>query len=243
MLPFVLVILIQSQPLNGMPVTQKPTTTYPEKPTTTYPAQQGCFWEGKWYERGSDISRGSDGYGWCYGVFCNTDGGLIAWDDWNCATTSPPSTSPPYTPDPTTTGPPSPSTTAAPTTPPAPSPSTVPIPLGCLQNGAWYEPGSEISRESDGEGWCHGISCDANGKIVAWDDWKCEATDDPPSEETQVKPQGCYYENQWHPHGSIFEGSDSNGCKYGAICNIDGQVTRWDEFDCQSTKKQSESIS
>lgn len=51
---------------------------------------------------------------------------------------------------------------------------------------------------------------------------------------TKSQPKGCYYDNQWYPYGSIFEGSDSTGCKYGAMCGMDGQVTRWDEIDCSS---------
>ena len=194
-------------------------TPPPTPRPTPEPARPGCHHNGKWYPPGSDISKGSDGKGWCYGTFCTADGEVAAWDNWDC--------------DPTTEDPSSesPSSTSAPTTSPAPPPTTVPIPLGCSKNGAWYDPGSEISRESDGEGWCHGIYCDANGKIVAWDDWNCETTDDLSQPTSEAK--GCYYDNQWHPYGSTFEGTDSKGCKYGALCGTDGEVTRWDELDCQ----------
>ena len=196
--------------------TIEPTTTIQPIPPTTQspspePAHHGCFHNGKWYSPGSDITKGSDDKGWCYGTFCTADGGVVAWDNWNC--------------DQAITEAPSPTTT----------PTTVPIPLGCFQNGAWYEPGSEISRESEGEGWCHGISCDPSGKIVAWDDWNCAATENSHPKKLQpgTQPKGCYYENQWHPYGSIFEGSDSSGCKYGAMCSMDGQVLRWDEINCK----------
>lgn len=193
-------------------------STPPPTPTTT-PPQHGCFYNGKWYPPGKDISKGADGKGWCYGTYCTAKGTVVAWDDWNC--------------DPTTSEPPSPTTTPASTTTHAPTPTTVPIPLGCFQNGAWYEPGSEISRESDGEGWCHGISCDSSGKVVAWDDWNCAKTEDP---KPTAEAKGCYYENQWHPYGSIFEGADSSGCRFGALCGMDGKVTRWNEFNCKPNK-------
>ena len=70
---------------------------------------------------------------------------------------------------------------------------------------------------------CHGISCDVKGKIVAWDDWNCEDTDENPKPTTKAD-KGCYYKKMWHPQGSISEGSDSNGCRYGVICGDDGQV-------------------
>lgn len=207
--------------------TEPPMTIQPIPPTTGSPppehAHHGCFHNGKWYPPGSDITKGSDDKGWCYGTFCSAGGEVTAWDNWNC--------------DEATTEPPSPTTTPTPTTAPVPTPTTVPIPLGCFQNGAWYEPGSEISKESDGEGWCHGISCDSSGRIVAWDDWNCAETvnSHPKKSQPTTPPKGCYYENQWHPYGSFFEGSDSSGCKYGAMCDMDGQVLRWDEINCKPT--------
>ena len=215
MLPLAVVILIPWF-VNGVPVTKVPQNTQPPQPNPEILTEVGCTGlDGKWYPAGSEVSRGSDGNGWCYGTYCSHDGNLIAWDDWNCKTT--------------TTGPvssssiPPPTSTSNPTTSPTPYSTTVPPPLGCFQNGAWYEPGSEISRASNGEGWCHGISCDAKGKIVAWDDWNCEDTDENPESTTKVD-KGCYYKKKWHPQGSIFEGSDSNGCRYGVICGDDGQV-------------------
>ena len=228
MLPLAVVIIIPWF-VYGVPVTKVPQNTQPPLPNSEIPTEVGCTGsDGKWYPADSEVSRGSDGNGWCYGTYCSHDGNLIAWDDWNCETT--------------TTGPvssssiPAPTSTSIPTTSPTPSSTTVPPPLGCFQNGAWYEPGSEISRASNGEGWCHGISCDAKGKIVAWDDWNCEDTDENP-ESTTKDDKGCYYKKKWHPQGSIFEGSDSNGCRYGVICGDDGQVMRWDEFDCHPIKE------
>lgn len=184
MLPLAVVIIIPWF-VNGVPVTKVPQNTQPPLPNSEIPTEVGCTGlDGKWYPAGSEVSRGSDGNGWCYGTYCSHDGNLIAWDDWNCktATTGPVCSSPI----------PVPTSTPNPTTSPTPSSTTVPPPLGCFQNGAWYEPGSEISRASNGEGWCHGISCDAKGKIVAWDDWNCEDTDENP-ESTTKDDKGCYY--------------------------------------------------
>lgn len=200
------------------------------KNTSPQPLHPGCFQDGEWYPPGTEISNGTDGIGWCYGSFCSDDSQIVEWDNWNCesniqtpSTTLGPTTIPGLIQT---------TTQSSPTTPELEK-TTIPVSLGCLQNGAWYEPGTEISRESDGEGWCHGISCDSDGKIVAWDDWNCQNTENFIPKDSQQ--QGCYYESEWHPYGSVFEGSDGRGCKYGAICEMDGKVTRWDEIQCEPT--------
>lgn len=200
---------------------------------TPEPENPGCFYNGEWYPPGSEISNGTDGKGWCYGSSCTAESKVVKWDNWNCDS---PEQTTQTTIAPTTILVSEQTPTPIPTSTPALVATKVPIPLGCLQDGAWYEPGSEISRESNGEGWCHGIFCDSNGKIVAWDDWNCERAENSNPEQSLPSPQkGCYYENQWHPFGSIFEGSDKGGCKYGAICEMDGKVIRWDEIDCKQT--------
>ncbi|XP_028396080.1 mucin-5AC-like [Dendronephthya gigantea] len=137
--------------------------TYPPKATTrlitippstippyiTFP-HLGCEYEGRFYAPGDDISKGSDGEGWCYGLYCDDEGNVIPWDDWNCGTTTPPQTTLPYT-----------------TPPPRP---------GCHYEGKFYLPGKEISRGSDGEGWCFGEVCDESGQVTTWDDWSCGTT-------------------------------------------------------------------
>ena len=213
----------------GMTLTAASSTQNPSSTPSPQPIHAGCFQDGEWYPPGSEISNGRDGNGWCYGSICSDDSQIVEWNNWNCEskTQTPPTTLGP------TTVPGLIQTTTKSSTIPELETTTIPVPLGCLQNGAWYEPGSEISRESDGEGWCHGISCNSDGKLVAWDDWNCEKTDNFTPEESQE--QGCYYENEWHPYGSVFEGSDKRGCKYGAICEMDGKVTRWNEIHCEPT--------
>lgn len=262
-----------------------PSTTPMPNPTTI---PLGCFQNGIWYPPSSDISRGSDGNGWCYGTYCDQNGHVVAWDDWNCGpmtTTETPSSTSSPTPAPVPANPANPtppgclqngisyppgseisrnsngngwcygqycdpngqvvvwddwncgqlaitetpSATPSPSHTPTPSRST-PTPLGCLQNGVWYPAGSEISRGTDGKGWCFGVFCTHDGSLQLWDNFNCKTS--PPTTPLTTAPKGCYYEGLWHPIG-IFEGTDARGCRYGAQCGLDGQVTRWEEFDCR----------
>ena len=175
----------------------------PSTSATTTPL--GCLQNGIWYPPGSEISRKSDGNGWCYGQLCDQNGQVVAWDDWNCGEMTITET-------------------------PSSTHSTTPTPLGCLQNGVWYPAGSEISRGSDGEGWCYGEYCTRDGKLQLWDDFNCKTS--PPTTLPTTSPKGCYYEGKWYPTG-IFEGTNVRGCRYGAQCGLNGQVTRWEEFDCR----------
>ena len=120
-------------------------------------------------------------------------------------------------------------TTAPSTAPPPPPPSTTQ--LGCLENGVWYAPGSEISRGTDGQGWCYGAICTDDGQIQLWDDFNC-TSQSTPTPTPPALPKGCYYEGKWYPTG-VFEGTNSRGCRFGAHCDLDGQVIDWEEFDCQ----------
>ena len=78
MLPLVLLLLtswIQSRPIDGMPVTQLPTTPGCPPPNCTY--------QSKCYENGEEISRGHNGNNWCSGLVC-IGGRIAVWDDFNC---------------------------------------------------------------------------------------------------------------------------------------------------------------
>lgn len=131
--------------------TQSNTNTPPTPHNHLSATPLGCNYNGAWYPPGSKISEGSEGKGWCYGTYCDNEGHVVAWDNWNCG----PST-----------------TTETSSSPPTTTPHT-PTPLGCLQNGIWYPPGSEISRGSDGEGWCYGEYCTHDGQLQLWDDFNC----------------------------------------------------------------------
>ena len=101
--------------------TSAPTTPLP----TTTTRRPGCFFDGKYYEPGSDINRGADrGSDWCYGSFCDENGNIVQWDNFHCFTTPRPTTPPTTRPQTTTTTekpttrPQTTTTTEAPTTKP-----------------------------------------------------------------------------------------------------------------------------
>ena len=206
-------------PNPSTPPTPAPTPSTPATPTPLGDdlrgldmSSPGCLQNGISYPPGSEISRKSNGNGWCYGQYCDQNGQVVVWDDWNCGQRTITET---------------PSATPS----PSPTPTTTPAPLGCLQNGVWYPAGSEISRGSDGESWCFGVYCTHDGSLQLWDDFNCK-TSPPTTLPPTTPPTGCYYEGKWHPTG-IFEGTDARGCRYGAQCGLNGQVTRWEEFDCR----------
>ena len=113
------------------------------------------------------------------------------------------------------------------TTPTPPTTTTPPMPPGCVHNGQFYPPNSEISKvEDQTNNRCHGLKCDQHGQIVAWNVLNCFPTTVPPS----TTPKGCY------PPGEISRGEDrgSNWC-WGYICGEDGHVMAWDNFSCFPT--------
>ncbi|XP_060554951.1 uncharacterized protein LOC132715875 [Ruditapes philippinarum] len=67
--------------------TTRPTTM----PPTTRPP--GCYYNGKYYPLGTEISRGRSGT-WCYFTRCDRSGHVISGDNFNC-TKKPRTTSPP----------------------------------------------------------------------------------------------------------------------------------------------------
>lgn len=207
-----------SAPTTTPPSSTRETSSLPSKThqRTTKPSSLppidttpfGCNHEGSLYPPGSKISEGSDGNGWCYETYCNYDGNIITSDNWDCSLSATKETS------------------SAPTTfPPQPTQ------LGCLQNGVWYAPGSEISRGSDGQGWCYGLYCTDDGQLQMWDDFNC-TTESTPAPKPPAQSKGCYHEGEWYPPG-VFEGTNNRGCRFGVHCGLDGQVTHWEEFDCQ----------
>ena len=225
--------------------TTPPTTTAPPIPTTPpdttppyFTTPPGCYDNGKFYPPGSDISEGYDeSSDWCYGSKCDENGQIISWDTWNCKKKS---TTPP-----TTTAPP------IPTTPPDTTPPYFTTPPGCYDNGKFYPPGSDISKGyHESRDLCYGSFCDKNGKIVMWDTWNCKrktatppATTAPPIPTTPpdttppyfTTPPGCYNNGKFYPPGSdISEGYDesSDWC-YGSKCDENGQIIRWDTWNCK----------
>ena len=122
----------------------------------------------------------------------------------------------------TTTSTPTPSTTPETTTPTT-------MPPGCIHNGQFYTPNSEITRTEDhANNLCHGLYCDHQSQIVPWDQPNCFTT--------TPSPEGCYHHGKFYPPGEISRGEDrgSNWC-WGYICGTDGYVMVWDNFTCFGT--------
>lgn len=151
-----------------------------------------CFHEGRWFPAGTIISAGRS-MDWCYGSFCDINGKVKHWDDYNCP---PPSNSKPHPPFPnilflskqkrttittTTTTPPPPQT--KPVTDPQPTalpafwfPTTTTAPfgdsfsnLGCFYHGEFYWAGQDVVNRRRGRR-CFGTYCDFNAMIQHWQD-------------------------------------------------------------------------
>ena len=172
------VIKVKRSIASSPPDPTRPPDTAGPTPYTPIP-RQGCFYEGKWHPPNSEISSGKDEeQGWCYGLYCDHMGQIMAWDDFHCgpSTTTPPTTLPP---------------TTAPTT----------MLPGCLHQGKWYPQGKEISRGSDGIGWCYGAFCDEDGDVIMWDDFDCgpsstPPTTLPPTTAPTTMPPGCLHQGK-----------------------------------------------
>ena len=201
---FCLTVYAPSIILHAKPLTNHPSPNSASIPTTdtkqttiptilfdpTVPRRPGCEYEGKFYFPGERFGEGTDGEGWCYGMYCDHDGNVISWDNFNCGTTTalPPTTVPIPTTSKTTTPPTStPRTTTAPTT--FPEPTTVPRQLGCEVDGKFYLPGEEISSGIDKDAnWCYGSYCSEDGYTIAWDNWNCFTTTIPTELSTTPEP-------------------------------------------------------
>ncbi|XP_064614883.1 kielin/chordin-like protein [Liolophura sinensis] len=213
---------------------------YPCPPPTTTPvtiAPNTCVYEERMYQPGESFGEGKSG-NWCYGMFCDNNGEIVAWDDFQCGETTPPIP----TTEPTTT------------------------PRGCYYNGTMYQPGSTIHRDSAGCGrfcnqqgqidyyvctrptppytttpggcvyegkiyrtgerfaegregnWCYGMYCGEDGQAIPWDNFQCGETTTPIP--TTI-PSGCYYNGTMYQPGSTIH-RDSAGC--GRFCNQQGQI-------------------
>ena len=232
--------------------TKKPTFDLP----TTVP--RGCEYEGKIYEPYESFGEGNDGEGWCYGLYCDEDGNVIPWDNFNCVSTTTPSTTPPKPTTLFTTFSGKPSTIPKPTTN---AYTTVPRSLGCEYEGKFYAPGESFGEGTDGEGWCYGLYCDDDGNAIPWDDFNCGSTTTPSTAPPRIttffttfsrKPSttpkpttnayttvprslGCEYEGKFYAPGESFgEGTDGEGWCYGLYCDDDGNAIPWDDFNCGS---------
>lgn len=130
-----------------------------------------CFYEGRWFPAGSIISAGRS-VNWCYGTYCDTDGTVRHWDDYNCPRPGQNNPQPPF---------PNfqqPQTTTTTTTTPAPPttqgfwfPTTQSsfANMGCFYQGRFYWPGTDIYNNRRGRR-CSGAYCDWNSQVQHWSD-------------------------------------------------------------------------
>ena len=116
-------------------------------PTTTPSIPPGCEYNGQFYPPDSEIERGEDlESNWCFGAYCDGDGHVLQWDNFNCFPT-PPTTTPPTT-----------------------------LPPGCYWQGKHYPPGDISQEENKGRNWCGGYICAEDGHVMAWDNFNCFPT-------------------------------------------------------------------
>ncbi|KAK3577674.1 hypothetical protein CHS0354_018716 [Potamilus streckersoni] len=101
------------------------------------------------------------------------------------------------------------------------------LPLKCIYDGRYFQPGEEISREKLGS-WCFGSYCNEDGDVISWDDWNCNIETPTINLPTTQQP-GCFTGDRWIQPGEVtFEGRNGSWC----LCNADGSLTSWDDWDC-----------
>ena len=138
-------------------------TTIPPFITTMF----GCYANGRVYPPNTEISKGVDhSSNWCYGEYCDSNGQIQNWDNFNCFTTpSPPPTTVPQT-------------TVPKTTIPTMFSSLV-TRKGCYYNGKYYPANTNLGAPDDrATKYC--TKCDENGQIQHWYDYDCFRTDPTP---------------------------------------------------------------
>ena len=137
-----------------------------------------CFYEGRWFPAGTIISAGRS-VSWCYGTYCDIDGTVKHWDDFNCRQ----SNSLPF---------PNVQQATTPTTTPQPPPTTQQpsywypttqssfASMGCFYEGRFYWAGADIYNRRRGPT-CLGAYCDWNSQVQVWQD-DCRYTMPPPQQ-------------------------------------------------------------
>lgn len=129
-----------------------------------------CFYEGRWFPAGTIISAGRS-VNWCYGTYCDIDGVVKHWDNYNCPLPDQNNPQPPFPniqQTTTTTTTPLPPTTAQPSFW-FPTTQTAFSNLGCFYEGRFYWAGRDIYNKKRGPR-CMGAYCDWNSRIQVWQD-------------------------------------------------------------------------
>ncbi|XP_045206812.1 uncharacterized protein LOC123559058 [Mercenaria mercenaria] len=179
----------------------------PSKPNVP-PIIKQCFYEGRWFPAGTIVNAGRTG-DWCFGSYCDIDGLIKHWDDYNCPPPDKNNPNPPF-PDlkklqqqkQTTTTTTTTTTTPRPTRPPTIAPRTAPAgfwfptttqpfnfnfdQMGCFYRGEFYWAGQDIVNRRRGR-MCMGTYCDFNGVLRHWRD-DCRYTLPPPTRPPPTRP-------------------------------------------------------
>lgn len=233
----------------------------PPKPLNVMkkPVIKDCFWEGRYYSPGSDIIRGQHDR-WCYVTYCDSQGKIQFWDDYNCKPNSMRDTS-------------SHSSGRERWVPPGERTSGGPRhKKGCHHNGQYYEPNQDISSHRVGDR-CYGSYCSRDSQVINWEDWctnvnNVGATPSPGQSQQQIdqgsagqgqgqgmgmgrqqgqgqgsgraaprKPptMGCFHGGrQYRPNEDVVSGTIGDLC-YGYYCEGDNVFVHWED-SCQHQK-------
>ena len=215
-----------------------------------------CFWEGRYYSPGSDIIRGQHDR-WCYVTYCDSQGKIQFWDDYNCKPNSMRDTSS-HTSGRERWVPPGQRSSGGP-----------PHKKGCNHKGQWYEVNQDISSHRVGER-CYGSYCSRDSQVVNWEDWctnvnNVGATPSPGQSQQQIgqenagqgqgqgmgmdrqqvqgqvrgqgaRPKtptmGCFHGGrQYNPNEDVISGQIGDLC-YGYYCEGDNVFVHWED-SCQ----------
>ena len=200
-------------------------TTIPTMVPTT---PVGCYYNGKYYMRNTQISKSEDRTNnWCYSTYCDYSGQIQHADDFNCfPTTATPATYMVLT-------------------------KVTPTTFGCNYNGKHYPLNTEIYKGEDRTtNFCYSTYCDDSGHIRTAGNPHCFPTAAPPTAVTATPtavpttilpppttvpttPVGCYFNSgKFYPANTILSGTGGRPIKYCTKCDENGQIQHWYDDDC-----------
>lgn len=179
-------------------------------PITTGSPRSHCFYNSQFYSPGTTIGEGRS-ENWCFKIVCDLEGNIIHGDNFDCTTST--------------------TKTTVPTTT---TPTTTTIPPGCLYNGQYFNRGVTVEAGQSGN-WCYSTVCDLKGNIVHHDNFDCTTSTTKTTVPTTTIPPGCLYNGQYYRLGETIEAGQSGNWCYSTVCDLEGNVLSWDNFDCSTT--------
>lgn len=208
---------------------------------------KGCIFDDIVFKPGQEIQSITDKQSnRCYGTRCNKHGEIVAWENFNCFSSSENdevSTTEPEKSSQTT-----PFVYSNTPTQSEEEVSTTADPAGCVENSVIYQPGEEMSYDYFSTNQtCCGRYCNHNNKIISWKKEHCDAHDhdgmsttfEPSttssivSKSTEPIPNGCQVDGQtYQANSDIDSGNDGERWCFGRFCNEQSMVTYWDNFHC-----------